>query len=95
MMSLLIIFAFIFVFAPIAQAYARRMNQPQVPGASPADVARLREEMDQLVAQVTRLQDEHSFMLRLLTEGDGAEAARLGPVPAKNVAKPADGEPPS
>lgn len=35
-----------------------------------AQIRRLREEMDTLHAEVRRLADEHSFMVRLLTEGD-------------------------
>jgi hypothetical protein len=70
--ALLIIIAMVFVLAPLAQGIGRRMNPPELPGVSPHDVARLREELDQLAAQVGRLQDEQSFMLRLLTEGDAA-----------------------
>lgn len=74
-MTVLIIFAIIFVLAPIAQAYARRLNPPELPpGADPRELARLREELDQLAAQVARLQEEQSFMVRLLSEG---EARRL------------------
>ncbi len=40
-----------------------------------AELARLREEMDQLAAQVVRLQDEQSFTMRLLTEGGERPAA--------------------
>ena len=43
-----------------------------------AELARLREEMDQLTAQVARLQEEQSFTMRLLAEGGGA---RLAPAP--------------
>jgi hypothetical protein len=75
--TILIIIAIIFILAPIAQGYARRLNPPDLPGISPRDVARLREELDQLIAQVSRLQDEQSFMLRLLSEGDPA-SRKLG-----------------
>ena len=40
-----------------------------------AELARLREEMDQLTAQVLRLQEEQSFTMRLLAEGGGARQA--------------------
>jgi hypothetical protein len=69
MTFLLLIFAIIFVLAPVAQAYAKRLNPPDVPGVKPGEIARLREEMEMLAAQVSRLQDEQSFMLRLLSEG--------------------------
>ena len=42
-----------------------------------AELARLREEVDQLTAQVLRLQEEQSFTMRLLAEGDAARAAAL------------------
>jgi hypothetical protein len=38
--------------------------------ARDAQLRRLREEVDGLHAEVRRLADEHSFMVRLLTEGD-------------------------
>jgi len=47
--------------------------------AHTAELARLREEMDQLSAQVARLQEEQSFTMRLLAEGG---AARTPPLPA-------------
>jgi hypothetical protein len=69
MMFILLLFAIIFVLAPVAQAYAKRLNPPDVPGVKPGEIARLREEMEMLASQVSRLQDEQSFMLRLLSEG--------------------------
>lgn len=43
-----------------------------------AEVARLREEVDQLTAQVARLTEEQQFLTRLLTEGGPApDAGRL------------------
>ena len=48
-----------------------------------AEIARLREEVDQLGAQVLRLQDEQSFMMRLLTDGKAsAEDPALPPAEA-------------
>jgi hypothetical protein len=67
---LLMLLLIIFVLAPMAQAYARRLNPPDVPGVKPGEIARLREELELLAAQVNQLQDEQSFMLRLLTEGE-------------------------
>ncbi|HET7231119.1 MAG TPA: hypothetical protein VFJ16_13995 [Longimicrobium sp.] len=46
-----------------------------------AELARLREEVDQLTAQVVRLQDEQSFTMRLLAEGGERPAALPGPAP--------------
>jgi hypothetical protein len=68
MFSLILLLAIIFVLAPVAQAYARRLNPPDVPGVKPGEIARLREELEQLAATVNRLQDEQSFMVRLLSE---------------------------
>jgi len=57
-----------------------------------AELARLREEMDQLTAQVARLQEEQSFTMRLLAEGGGAArvpALDAGePDPTTNAEKP-------
>jgi hypothetical protein len=39
-----------------------------------AEIARLREEVDQLTAQVVRLQDEQAFTMRLLTGGERTPA---------------------
>lgn len=72
MAVILIIFSMIFVFGPIARAYAERMNRglPEGDGASRQELARLREDMDRLAAEVSRLNEEQSFMVRLLSEGD-------------------------
>jgi hypothetical protein len=51
--------------------------------AHTAELARLREEVDQLTAQVLRLQEEQSFTMRLLAEGGGAQEA-----PALEAGKP-------
>jgi len=45
--------------------------------AHTAELARLREEMDQLTAQVAQLQEEQTFTIRLLTEGRAGEAPAL------------------
>ena len=42
-----------------------------------AEIARLREEVDQLTAHVVRLQDEQSFTMRLLTRGEQPPAHDL------------------
>jgi hypothetical protein len=77
MYFLLLVLLIVFVLAPMAQAYAKRLNPPDVPGVKPNEIARLREEVDQLAATVNRLQDEQSFMLRLLSEP--REAGSLPP----------------
>jgi len=60
--------------------------------AHTAELARLREEVDQLTAQVLRLQEEQSFTMRLLAEGGGArEAPALDagePDPTTHLEKP-------
>jgi hypothetical protein len=43
------------------------------------EIARLREEMDQLQAQVLRLTDEQSFLTRLLAEGRAPPEGELSP----------------
>ena len=47
--------------------------------AHTAELARLREEVDQLTAQVVRLQDEQSFMMHLLTDGRAGGEPALPP----------------
>jgi len=79
MTTLILLLAIIFVLAPLAQAYAKRLSGPDVPpGIHPGDVARLREEVDALAAQVNRLQEEQSFMLRLMSEGEKPRLQRGG-----------------
>jgi hypothetical protein len=60
--------------------------------AHTAELARLREEVDQLTAQVLTLQEEQSFTMRLLAGGGGApEAPALEagePEPTTNAEKP-------
>jgi hypothetical protein len=69
--SLLIIFATIFVLAPIAKAYADRISR-QAPLDSLEvrnELVRLRDEVERLNGQMARLEDEHSFMVKLLGDG--------------------------
>jgi hypothetical protein len=72
MSFIFIILIIVFVLAPIARAYADRLGRELPPGsdASAAEIARLREEVERLALDVSRLQDEQSFMVRLLEEGD-------------------------
>ena len=60
--------------------------------AHTAELARLREEVDQLTAQVLTLQEEQSFTMRLLAEGGGARRAAAPeagePDPTTNLEKP-------
>lgn len=60
--------------------------------AHTAELARLREEVDQLTAQVLTLQEEQSFTMRLLAEGGGARPAPAleagEPDPTINAEKP-------
>ena len=45
-------------------------GSPEIEARHAAEIARLREEMDQLQGQVMRLTDEQSFLTRLLAEGE-------------------------
>lgn len=83
MAAILIIFSMIFVFGPIAKAYADRINRglPADSGASPAELARLREDVERLSAEVSRLNEEQSFMVRLLSEGDRAKLSNSKATP--------------
>jgi cell division protein FtsB len=60
--------------------------------AHTAELARLREEVDQLTAQVLQLQEEQSFTMRLLGEGAAArqapELAAGEPDPTTDAEKP-------
>ena len=49
----------------------------QLDPAHTAELARLREEVDQLTAQVGQLQEEQSFTMRLLAAGRAAPEAAL------------------
>jgi hypothetical protein len=72
MASVLIILLLIFVFGPIARGYAERLSRGDLPSIAPgeSDVARLREEVDRLSQDVARLQEEQSFMMKLLDSGE-------------------------
>ena len=61
---------------------------PEIEARHTAEIARLREEMDQLAAQVLRLQDEQTFMTRLLTDGSGRGAEALPPEVAAQPENP-------
>lgn len=75
MTTILLIFAFIFVLGPLAQAYAKRMSQPLPPASGSPELARLRDEVDRLNSEVARLSEEQSFLVRLLTDGERREIA--------------------
>jgi len=86
---LLLLFAYLsrWVLSGWAGRDAARLD----PGHT-AELARLREEVDQLTAQVLRLQEEQSFTMRLLAEGGGAQGAPAleagEPDPTTNAEKP-------
>jgi hypothetical protein len=68
----LIIMAMVFVLGPLAKAYADRLSRglPADAEAQRLELARLREEVDRLSVEMARLQEEQSFMLKLLNAGD-------------------------
>ena len=70
MSTLLIIFLMIFVLGPIAKAYADRISRELPPGADidAAELTRLKDEVERLTTEVNRLQEEQSFMVRLLSD---------------------------
>ena len=47
--------------------------------ARDAQIRRLRDEMDTLQSEVRRLSEEQSFMVRLLSKGEGRSAGELPP----------------
>ena len=47
--------------------------------ARDAQIRRLRDEMDTLQSEVRRLSEEQSFMVRLLSSGEGPSAGQLPP----------------
>ena len=78
------VFLVLLIVAIVAGNRRRQWRGPvelAAPGQT-AELARLREEVDTLTAQVLRLQYEQSFMMRLLTSGAG-EAAPAGPPDAQ------------
>ncbi|MEX2582787.1 MAG: hypothetical protein WD766_05915 [Gemmatimonadota bacterium] len=72
MSTLLIILLLVFVLGPIAKAYADRISRELPPGSDidAGDLARLKEDVERLTQEVSRLQDEQSFMVRLLSDGE-------------------------
>jgi cell division protein FtsB len=76
---------FLLLFAYLARWVASGWSGREASRLDPAhtaELARLREEVDQLTAQVLRLQEEQSFTMRLLAEGETADAAALPPAEA-------------
>ena len=80
-MSLVVlILLIVFVAGPIGRAYAERVRReaPALPGAG-EEIARLRDDVERLGAEVARLTEEQAFMLRLLSPGDEpGEGAKEG-----------------
>jgi hypothetical protein len=56
--------------------------------ARDAQIKRLREEMDGLHAEVRRLAEEQSFMVRLLSEGGAPADSAALPAPAQPLQQP-------
>ena len=72
MATLLIIMAMIFVLGPIAKAFADRISRglPADADAQRLELARVREEVERMSLELSRLRDEQSFMLKLLNQGE-------------------------
>jgi hypothetical protein len=72
MTTVLIIFVMIFVVAPLAKALADRLSREVPPelASNRAELARLKEEVERLSLEVARLQDEQSFMVKLVGEAE-------------------------
>lgn len=81
MFFVIALFAIIFIGAPLAAAAGRRWEKEagRPDPASLAEISRLRDEVERLSGEVLRLQEEQSFMVKLL--GD-AERKRLLEGPA-------------
>ena len=86
---LLLLFAYLMRW--VASGWSGR-EAGRLDPAHTAELARLREEVDQLTAQMLRLQEEQSFTMRLLAEGAAArgapELAAGEPDPTTNAEKP-------
>ena len=79
MFTVLIIFGTVFVLAPIAKAYADRIGrQTPLEDGARVEIARLREDVERLSGQIARLEEEHSFMVKLLDEGGRNRLAEGG-----------------
>jgi hypothetical protein len=82
MTFVLLILTVIFVLGPIARAYADRLSrEPPESLDRTREVARLREEVERLALEVSRLQDEQSFMVRLLSDGERRKLLEGGSAP--------------
>lgn len=81
MVSTLILLLLVAYLARWVLSTNGRGTDRQLEAQHTAELARLREEVDQLTAQVVRLQDEQAFTMRLLTEGGSGPAAELPAAP--------------
>jgi cell division protein FtsB len=68
--TLLLLVVLAFLARWVASGWGGGHGNPELQARHTAEIARLRDEVDQLQAQVLRLGDEQSFLMRLLTEGD-------------------------
>lgn len=71
----------------VAQGWSGRGN-PELQAQHTAEVARLRDEVDQLQQQVTRLSDEQAFLTQLLASGKQAAPALPAPETAPEPTDP-------
>ena len=85
-----------FLFMALVLAYLTRWvvagmgsgARTEIEARHTAELARLREEVDQLQAQVLRLTDEQTFLTQLLAEGGGRPAGALPPEAGPDTPNP-------
>jgi len=76
--TLILLLVFAYLARWVASGWGER-GRTELDARHTHEIARLREEVDQLQAQVLRLTDEQSFLTRLLAEGNAPPAGELPP----------------
>ena len=75
MSTLFLLLAFLYLARLVTSSWSERGARSAIDPGHTAELARLREEVDQLQAQVMRLTEEQSFLMRLLDQGARPAAA--------------------
>jgi cell division protein FtsB len=86
--ALFLLLAFVYLARLVASSWGERGSRGAIDPGHTAELVRLREEVDQLQAQVTRLTDEQSFLMRLLDQGGRPAAALPGAAEAGDNPNP-------